>query len=109
MQSPIPIKRVSPEEMRRLFNDGNYWEQAQAGILNSVVERNRHPALPLAHEPFCTRSQQVSYYDSDGNEVARVHQYLRKDGTLGLSGKPDPKRLFQDGVLYRLETIKTSQ
>ena len=37
-------------------------------------------------------------------EVARVHQYLRTDGTLGGSGRrPDPKRLYEDGVLYALK------
>lgn len=89
--------------MRQLFNDGRIVERSQSGDLNAIIERSRHPALPLANEPFCTESQQVSYYDADGNEVARAHQYKRTDGTIGLSGKPDPKRLFQDGTLYRLE------
>jgi len=44
----------------------------------------------------------VSYRDASGNEVARVHQYLRPDGTIGASGKPDPKRVFINGTLYRL-------
>jgi hypothetical protein len=48
----------------------------------------------------------VSYLDSDGNEVARVHQYLRPDGTIGASGKPDPKRLLDGGILYYLEKSK---
>ena len=81
-------------------------ERTQIGELKAVVERSRHPALPLAKEPFCTESQQVSYYDANGNEVARVHQYKRTDGTLGLSGRPDPKRLLQDGILYRLEKTR---
>ena len=37
-----------------------------------------------------------------GSEVARVHQYLRKDGTLGASGRPDPKMIIEKGVAYRL-------
>jgi hypothetical protein len=32
--------------------------------------------------------------------VVVVHQYLRKDGSLGGSGKPDPKKLFHKGKLY---------
>lgn len=48
----------------------------------------------------------VSYRDNDGNEVARVHQYLRTDGTIGASGKPDPKRLLEGRTLYRLEKAK---
>jgi len=86
-----------------MFNDDQYRERTQTGELRAVVERSRHPALPLAREPFCTQSQEVSYYDADGNEVARVHQYIRLDGSIGLKGKPDPKRLLKDGVLYRLE------
>ena len=44
----------------------------------------------------------VSYRDSRNDEIARVHQYLRPNKELGASGKPDPKRLFEDGTLYRL-------
>jgi hypothetical protein len=29
-----------------------------------------------------------------------VHFYLRPDGTIGGSGQPDPKWLFEDGVVY---------
>ena len=86
-----------------MFNEGKFWERAQSGELTAVVERSRHPSLPLAMEPFCTQSQQVSYYDQNGNEVARVHQYLRPNGSIGASGKPDPKRIFKDGKLYRLQ------
>lgn len=42
----------------------------------------------------------ISYRDANGNEIARVHQYLRPDGTLGASGKPDPKPLMVNGVVY---------
>jgi hypothetical protein len=107
-QSPVTIVRVSATELRSRFNDGRYWERTQAGgDLIAIVEADRHPALPLANEPYCTKSQQVSYRQKSTNtEVARVHQYLRTGGQLGLSGKPDPKRLFEDGVLYRLKTAK---
>jgi hypothetical protein len=36
----------------------------------------------------------VKYYSQDGEVLALVHQYLRPDGTIGASGKPDPKRLY---------------
>jgi hypothetical protein len=39
-----------------------------------------------------------------GEKVAGVHQYLRPDGTIGLSGRPDPKEVYIDGVLYIIET-----
>lgn len=102
MSAP-PIKRVPPSEMQRMFNEGAFWDKAKSGELTPVPLEDRHPALTAANEPFCTRSQMVSYRDASNSEIARVHQYVRTDGTLGASGKPDPKRLLQDGVLYRLE------
>lgn len=43
----------------------------------------------------------VWYYDESLEGVALVHQYLRPDGSLGGSGKPDPKRLLlDDEILY---------
>jgi hypothetical protein len=96
------MKRIEATEMQKMFNDGNFWEKAKSGELTMVPLEDRHPALTAANEPYCTHSQMVSYRDASGNEVARVHQYLRPDGTIGASGKPDPKRLSADGTLYRL-------
>lgn len=101
--------RIEPKELQKLFNDGQYWEQAKAGELSVKVREDRHPALMAANEPFCTHSQMLSYFDKDGSEVARVHQYLRPDGTVGASGKPDPKRLLKDGVIYRLQKAPKKQ
>ena len=77
-------------------------DRAKSGELATVLLDDRHPSLTAANEPFCTRSQMVSYRQSDGTEIARVHQYLRMDGTIGASGSPDPKRLYEGGILYRL-------
>lgn len=87
--------------MRRRFNDGRYVDRAATGELTSVVMDSR-PAPEGAGQPPGTLSQMISYRDRGDNEVARAHQYLRPDGTLGGSGRPDPKRLFEDGILYRL-------
>lgn len=83
-----------------MFNDGCYWEKAKDGRLAQKIKREGHPTSPKAEVPFCTRSQLISYSDDAGQEIARVHQYLLPDGTLGASGKPDPKRLLHDGILY---------
>lgn len=97
-----PIKRILEEEMRARFNANNYADRIKAGELVEHILDDRHPSLTVAHEPFCTHSQMISYRDQDGNEVARVHQYLRPDNTFGASGRPDPKRVLEDGILYRL-------
>lgn len=97
------MKRISTTEMQKMFNEGGYWDKAKSGEFTSVTLEHRHPALTAANEPFCTYSQMVSYRDASDNEIARVHQYLREDGTIGASGKPDPKRLCVGGTLYRLQ------
>jgi len=74
----------------------------EAGELVAFVERDT-----VAHGswlPSGTRSQILHYYTRDLKiKVAIVHQYLRPDGTLGGSGKPDPKQVFDDGVIYAKE------
>ena len=95
-----PTKRVSASELRKMFNDGKYWERAKQDILRSVLVANNHPSSPRAKEPICTRSQYIIYIDRNGKKVAGVHQYLRTDGKIGASGRPDPKELFINGILY---------
>ena len=87
--------------MRKRFNEGGYWEK----VLNR--EWTAHPLesrIPdaLTNETVQISSVMLSYRDENGNEVARVHQYERPDGSIAASGRPDPKRLVQDGILYRL-------
>lgn len=89
--------------MRQIFNEGRYWDRALSGEFTMVVLKSRHPSLPAANEPFCTQSQMISYRNKNGEEVARVHQYLRTDGTIGASGQPDPKRVLHNSILYRLQ------
>jgi hypothetical protein len=91
-------------ELRQRFNEGRYWQRLQVGEFRAVVQDDRHPSLPKADEPYCKRSQLVSYRDAEDQEVARVHQYLRTDGTLGASGRPDPKRLLEEGTVYCAES-----
>jgi len=95
-----PVQRVTAAERHRIFNEGRFWERAQSGELRTVTIKERHPSLAAANEPRCTYSEMISYLDQEGNEVARVHQYKRPDGSMGASGRPDPKRLLSDGVIY---------
>ena len=86
--------------MRRLFNDGRFYERVQQGELVARRRTDRHPTANRANEPYCTRSQIVEYVDLAGISVALVHQYQRRDGTLGASGEPDPRWVVIDGVVY---------
>jgi hypothetical protein len=94
---------VPQEIIQKLFNDCQYYEKVLSGDLKTIVFGNENhlsrKQSKKANEPYCTRSQMVAYYDSKGNPVALVHQYRHEDGSLGGSGKPDPKRLFVEGKI----------
>ena len=89
--------------MREMFNRGDYWVRVKNGEYKEFTLKDHHPSPPLASVPYCTRSQLLSYRDTSGQEVARVHQYLLPNGSIGASGMPDPKRLLHEGVIYRLK------
>lgn len=96
------VRRVSSQELRLLFNQNAYWQKAQSGEFTHTIDADRVPSPPPPGHPPGTRSQMISYFDSQGNRVARVHQYLRPDGSIGGSGRPDPKMLMVNGVIYML-------
>ncbi len=98
----VPVQIVTPLELRRLFNTERFPERLELGELSELIRQDRHPASPLANEPFCTQSQIVFYPDAAGDRVAVVHRYLRRDGTFGGSGLPDPKRLLLGGVIHAI-------
>ena len=96
-----PVEKVSEEEIRRIFNEGRYFERVQSGELLATLKRNSHPDRPIKGEPRCARSQTLYYFTKDHELVAVVHQYMRPDGTLGLSGRPDPKAMYlSDRTIY---------
>lgn len=91
---------MSAADVRQLFSDGDFWGRAERGELTQALVAESHPSPPRASLPPCTRSQILAYFDQLGVKVALVHQYLRPDGSLGASGKPNPKKLLVDGWLY---------
>ena len=101
---PLPIKRITPEEMRKRFNEGGYWEKVLKGEWTVHTLESRISDA-LTDETVEITSVMLSYHNKNGVEVARVHQYMRPDQSIAASGRPDPKRLVQDGFLYRLIKI----
>lgn len=105
--TPGGITRVPASILRSYFNDGQFYERVQSGeLLHRTGDYNTHlnqRQRKKADEPRCTRSQIVLYYDHNGTLVALVHQYRRRDGTLGGQGRPDPMWLLYQGHVYVFE------
>lgn len=87
---PLPIQRVCPWLLRDLFNELNYDDRVRRDELLLRITR-RSPAPAKANQPPGTMSTIRKYYDAQGRVFAIAHAYERPDGTLGGSGRPDPK------------------
>ena len=94
-QQDTPARRVKPSEIRPLFNESGLFERVTRGELGTFLESDRL-VLPEVGLPEGTRSQMVWYLSLDGQKLALVHQYLLPDGSIGGSGRPDPKRMILD-------------
>src|SRR5437764_13612723 len=103
MMNPRRIN-ASAETLRKLFNDSGYWKLVKQGQLFEKVY-SEQPPQKRSGEPPGTLSQIVAYLDSQGRQVAIVHQYLRKDGSIGGSGRPAPTQLFYRGNIYVLRSL----
>lgn len=95
------VRRVGASELRAVFNKAGFYERVLDGELAELVIWRGTPS-PHSRQPNGTESQQVAYFDR-GVEIARVHQFVLKDGSLGASGRPDPKAVLIDDVLYVLD------
>jgi hypothetical protein len=97
----MPLRKayVSPDELRAIFDRGRYADRVRSGELEARELVRGRPSLSSAH-PDDAISRRVGYYDTAGNEVAVVHELLLADGTVGGSGRPDPMRVAEAGVVY---------
>ena len=98
MTTALPKKlAVSPDEIRAHFNCMRLYCKAARGCLLAVVQ-DEYRAPASANQLPGTVAQVVYYYERIPNgsrrRIAIVHQYLQRDGSLGASGKPDPKWLL---------------
>ena len=95
--SKMPSERVSPDRLRRMFNEGDFLSRMQSGELRKALHRENHLKTP---ERFCTRSLVDVYQDEYGEDVVHIHRLILPNGRPGGSGLPDPKRLVLNGVIY---------
>ena len=93
----MQTRHVSPTILRAAFAQGQIEVRISSGELAPIVAKSHHLENPAARgEPHCTHSQYVNYFDARGQRIVGVHRYLRPDGSIGASGKEDPKLLVVD-------------
>jgi len=96
----LPTRAVPHQEIREIFNERQYYHRIGTGEIWEDLLDNPHATPSRSGEPYCTHSQLIAYRERNTNmKVALVHQYLRPDGRIGASGKPDPKWLLGDGEI----------
>ena len=90
--------RITCRQLQDKFNDNEGGYPAKIASLSCVCTYDK-PANPKSRQRPGTRSKIYKYFDGH-NAVMWLHCYERPDGTLGGSGKMDPKRLLVNGVEY---------
>jgi hypothetical protein len=104
MSESPPRVYVDAWTLRQKFNALLYYQRYVAGELRAQVDDEYVPNPEYGFPPG-TRSQRVIYYDGE-TAVAVVHQYILPDGSIGASGRPDPKWLLDGGTIFMLESPK---
>ena len=98
-------KYVTALSICKIFNKSQYPNMLSNNELAAEYIRSSHLQNPeKVGEPWCTHSQMIRYYNKNREWVVEVHQYLRKDGSIGASGLPEPKRLRIGNVIYIADT-----
>ena len=82
------ITYTSPDEVRAIFN-AYVLPRVRSGELAELVQNSSTPN-PSSGQPHGTRSERVVYLDG-GLRIAVAHRFVAPDGSLGGSGRPDPK------------------
>ena len=79
---------TSPTEVRAIFN--NYvLPRVESGEVAELVQSSG-TASPSSGQPPGTRSERIVYLDG-GERIAVAHRFVLPDGSIGGSGRPDPK------------------
>ena len=98
----IQVDWVPVEIIQRAFNEGRFLERVAEGELTVRImdydthlskkqrKKMNHDARTTATVTKCTRSQMLLFRDKSNMSIALAHRYIRRDGTLGGSGKVNP-------------------
>ena len=86
--------------MREAFNSQQFDEKARLGQISFRQEGNASAAPPHLNFPEGTVSRRVAVIGGNGKKLAICHQYVLPDGSLGASGRNDPKQILVGDELW---------
>jgi hypothetical protein len=98
-----PTTRVREDEasLRERFNRLQIWEKVRDG---AYLKRETRRPVSVAWDPDIVESVECVIADHSHPRgprfIALVHYYLKRDGSIGASGKIDPKMVVEGEVLY---------
>ena len=99
-RTPETVSYVPVSTIQQMFNQSQYPTMITSGQLRPIYFRDDELSNPeRIGEPAGTRSQYIRYVDKQGQWLVEVHRYLRPNGAIGASGKPDPKRIRLPGII----------
>jgi hypothetical protein len=76
-------------ELRKIFNEGRYWERVHEGTLKAEIIHEGTPDA-ASEQPPGTVTRTYEIQDLDGNALARAHAFIQPGWIIGGSGKVDP-------------------
>jgi hypothetical protein len=98
--------------MRDRFNKGCYYDRMKSGEFKEVIVRCKPAKTEILADYGPDTLSVLSWYrDKNDDDIVQVHYYRNQNGgplyrdeqgVLRTDGKPDPKMLFEDRVLYHL-------
>ncbi len=94
--------------MQRRFNEGRYWDRMKAGEFKEIITAyhptTKYPEVIERHPGAVSVTTQ--YLNHDNELIVELHYFRMPDGSVIPNKRPDPKLLFEDGVLYHQEKLK---
>jgi hypothetical protein len=92
-----PKIRISKWELQYKFNnnEGGYKNRMDELEISCSYDSQQ---IPRGQDPGTT--SKIFKFRDNGVTVMILHFFLRTDGSLGASGKFDPKKLMVEGILY---------
>ena len=100
------IVNVSAVRIREIFNTSQHATSIENGEYLEVFVRDdvlQDETARKKNLPLGTRSQYLRYFNLRRQWMVEIHRYLQPDGTLGASGRPDPKRVNMGDVIYKYD------